>query len=90
MIFFTISSFALSPCTSDGNNITSHIGNLLFIVDNISLIAAPVEAVTTPTLFGILGISFLLLELSYRKDKEDKDRTIEDIKEEIRRLKEEM
>ena len=31
------------------------IGNLLLIVDNISLIAAPVGAVTTPILFGIFG-----------------------------------
>lgn len=41
-------------------------------------------------IFAILGISFLLLELSYRKDKEEAKQSIEDIKEEIRRLKEEM
>ena len=43
----------------DGNKIVSHNGYLLLIVDKISLIAAPVGAVTTPTLVGILGISFL-------------------------------
>ena len=58
-MFLTISSLASLPCTSDGNNITSHKGYLLLIVEIISLIAAPVGAVTTPTLDGIKGIFFL-------------------------------
>ena len=41
-------------------------------------------------IISILAISFFLLELSYRKDKEEGKQTIEDIKEEIRRLKEEQ
>ena len=58
-MFLTISLAAFSPCTSDGNKITSAILYLLLIVDNISLIAAPVFAVITPILDGYLGIFFL-------------------------------
>ena len=39
-------------------------GNLLPIVDNISLIAAPVGAVIIPILLGILGIAFLCSSLN--------------------------
>ena len=63
-MFFTMSSLAPSPWTSDGKRITSQIGYLLLIVDIMSLIAAPVDAVTTPTLLGILGIGFLFASTS--------------------------
>ena len=56
-----MSTAAFSPCTSDGNNNISTRGHLLLIVEIISLIAAPVGAVTTPTLFGIFGIFFFIL-----------------------------
>ena len=65
LIWSTIVLWASSPCTRAGNKIISQIGHLLLIVEIISFIAAPVGAVTTPTLFGILGISFFL-DLSNR------------------------
>ena len=37
----------------------SQMGYLLFIVDKISLIAAPVDAVIIPILLGYFGIGFL-------------------------------
>ena len=55
-----MSSAAFSPCTRDGNNNISTKGHLLLIVEIISLIAAPVGAVTTPTRLGILGIFFFI------------------------------
>ena len=45
---------------NEGNKIVSHIGNLLLIVVKISLIAAPVLAVTIPIFLGTLGIFFFL------------------------------
>ena len=55
-ICLTISSLASSPWTKQGNNKVSQIGYLLLIVLKISLIAAPVGAVTIPILVGYLGI----------------------------------
>ena len=59
LIFFSISLLEASPCTKLGNKVIFAIGYLLFNVEIISFIAAPVLAVTTPILVGYLGISFL-------------------------------
>ena len=61
----TKSSLAASPCTSDGKRIISHNLYLLLIVVIISLIAAPVDAVITPTFLGNLGIGFLCASSKY-------------------------
>ena len=55
-IIETIFVAALCPCTSVGNKYISVIGNLLLIVDIISLTAAPVGAVMTPIFLGTLLI----------------------------------
>ena len=62
-MFLTISLAASSPCTKLGNRIVLASGHLLLIVDNISLIAAPVGAVIIPIVDGILGIFFFLMQL---------------------------
>ena len=59
-ILFAISLAAFSPCTRAGNKMVLHTGNLLLIVVNISLIAAPVGDVTMPIVFGTLLIFFFL------------------------------
>jgi len=54
-----MSTAASLPWTSDGKRIVSASGHLLFNVDKISFIAAPVGAVIIPIFLGILGIFFL-------------------------------
>ncbi len=54
-----MSGAAYSPCTKLGKRIVLHIGYLLLIVDKISLIAAPVGAVTIPIQLGYFGNGFL-------------------------------
>ena len=63
-IFLTISWAASLPCTNDGKRIVSQTGYLLLIVVKISLIAAPVDAVTIPIFLGILLIGFLCSRLN--------------------------
>lgn len=78
----------------DANNVADDpikekdiIGEVICFVPGVGGI---VDIIKSPIgIISILAVSFLLLELSYRKDKQEGDKTIEDIKEEIRRLKEE-
>ena len=64
------------------------VGEVIYVIPGIGNI---INMIKSPIgIFSILCVSFLLLELSYKKDKEEGKQTIEDIKEEIRRLKEEM
>ena len=64
-ILFAISLAAFSPCTKAGNKIVLHTGNLLLIVVNISLMAAPVGDVTIPIVFGTLLIFFFFSLFCY-------------------------
>ena len=78
----------------DANNVADDpiyekqiIGEVIFSIPGIGGI---VSILKTPVgVISILIVSFLLLEMSYRKEKETGDKTIEELKEEIRRLKEE-
>lgn len=64
------------------------IGEVIFVIPGIgnivTMIKSPIGMVS------ILTVSFLLLEMSYRKEKEEGQQSIDEIKEEIRRLKEEQ
>ena len=64
------------------------IGEVIFVIPGIgnivTMIKSPIGMVS------ILTVSFLLLEMSYRKEKEQGQQSIDEIKEEIRRLKEEQ
>lgn len=79
----------------DANNVADDpiyekqiIGEVMFSIPGIGGI---VSILKTPVgVISILIVSFLLLEMSYRKEKETGDKTIEELKEEIRRLKEEL
>lgn len=79
----------------DANNVNDEpihekniIGEVIFVVPGIGNI---IEAIKSPVgMISILSVSFILLERSYRKEKESGDKTIEELKEEIRRLKEEQ
>ena len=79
----------------DANNVCDEpisekriIGEVVFVVPGVGNI---VSAIKSPIgMVSILTVSFLLLEMSYRKEKEEGQQSIDEIKEEIRRLKEEQ
>ena len=56
---FTICFAAPSPCTGTGKSLILTFGFLLVETLIISLITAPVDAVSTPIIFGNFGIGFL-------------------------------
>lgn len=79
----------------DANNVADEpierkniIGEVIFVIpgvgDVVNIIKSPMG------ILSILFVSFVLLEMSYRKEKETGDQSIEEIKEEIRRLKEDL
>ena len=79
----------------DANNVNDSpinekniVGEVIFVIPGVGQI---VDAIRSPMgMISILTISFLLLEMSYKKEKEEGQRSIDEIKEEIRRLKEEQ
>ena len=57
----TIEAAAYSPCTIAGQRTSCAYGFLLVAILMISLIAAPVDAVTIPILLEYLGIDFRVI-----------------------------
>ena len=61
------------------------------VVGSIPLVGYLVNLIKNPiSVILIIGLMFYVLEKSYSKDKEEKEKDLEAIKEEIRKLKEEL